>query len=168
MKFLTIVALALMIEGIAFAKTVATVNGEAITDKDIAPMLKMFPKAKRLEDLNIDEKEMVLDQTVEKKLIVQQARREHLHEDPKFKEVLQEFREKLLLEFWMKRELDSVDVSEEEVKAFFAKNRAHFPKDAKLEDLKAKIEDQVKVEKFRKKIDQKLSEMKKKAKIEYK
>ncbi|MCH9813262.1 MAG: hypothetical protein K0U47_04890 [Epsilonproteobacteria bacterium] len=150
------------------AKVHAIVNGENLTDEDIKPMLSMFHDAKSINELNQYEKKMLLDQSIEKKLILQSFKKEKLETSAVFQKVLANFKERLMVEFWMKDRLKTVTVSEEEIKKSFEKNRGQYPKESTLEAVKPQIKEQVRMEKFQLLIDTKLSEMKKKAEIAYK
>lgn len=167
-KILISVLTLLLANSIVNAKTLAVVNGEDLTEADVKPMLKMFHDAKSYSDLNENEKKMILDQTLEKKLIIQKAKKEKIQDNPKFKSVMEDFQNRLLVEFWMKQKLDTIKVSDKEIKEFFEKNRANYPKEGKLEAFKNQITEDIKMKKFQVLIDEKLSNMKKEAKIEYK
>lgn len=162
-------ALALMLsQSILNANVIAVVNGENLTEEDVKPMLVMFENAKSINDLNENEKKMIIDQSLEKKLILQQAKKDKVQDDPKFKKIIASFQERLIVEYWMKNHLEGINVTQKELEAFFTQNRKHYPKEAKLEALKDEITKKVKMQKFQVLIDEKLSNMKKEAKIEYK
>jgi peptidylprolyl isomerase len=167
-KILTTVLALMLSQNIINAKVIAVVNGENLTDEDVKPMLVMFGDAKTINDLNENEKKMIIDQTLEKKLILQQAKKEKVQENPKFQKIVASFQERLIVEFWMKEHLDKIKTTDKELEEFLTKNREHYPKDAKLETLKDEITKKVKMQKFQVLIDEKLSNMKKEAKIEYK
>ncbi len=160
------VALALL-GSMLHADVYAVVNGEELTDRDVKPMLKMFYGSRSMSDLNENEKKMLIDQALEKKLITQQAKKDNLSQDPEFKKVVDDFKNRLLVEFWMKSKLDSINVSGKEVEAFFEKNRPNYPKDTKIESVKSDIEQKLKMQKFQILVDKTLSQMKQEAKIEY-
>lgn len=166
---LLITVLALMLsQNTINANVIAVVNGENLTDEDIKPMLVMFHDAKSIKDLNENEKKMIIDQTLEKKLILQQARKDKVEDNPKFKKIVANFQDRLIVEFWMKEHLNGIETSEKELKDFLTKNKEYYPKDTKLETVKDKITQKVKMQKFQVLIDEKLSKMKKDATIEYK
>jgi peptidylprolyl isomerase len=167
-KLLISILTLLLVNSTLNAKVLAVVNGENLTEADVKPMLKMFHDANSYNDLNENEKKMILDQTLEKKLIIQKAKKEKIQDNPKFKSVMEDFQNRLLVEFWMKQKLDTIEVSDKEIKESFEKNRANFPKEGKLEAFKKQITQDIKMKKFQVLIDEKLSNMKKEAKIEYK
>ena len=89
-------------------------------------------------------------------------------ERAEFQKILAGFKERLMVEFWMKEKMKTIKVTPEDIKASFDKNRDKYPKEAKLETYEAKIKEQVQMEKFQLLVDSTLSQMKKEAKIEYK
>ena len=167
-KYLFLFAVALLCTRVVAAdQHYAVVNGEPLTQRDITPMLKLFHKGERFSSLDTHEKEMVLDQSIERKLIVQDARAGKIEENPEFQDVLQAFKEQLMVEFWMKAELDKIQVSDADIKSYFEHNRDKFAKDANWTDFKEQLRPKVKMEKFQQVVDQKLSRMKKAAKIDF-
>ncbi|HIP59206.1 MAG TPA: hypothetical protein EYH01_02110 [Campylobacterales bacterium] len=160
-KLLSTVLALMLSQNILNADVLAVVNGENLTEEDIKPMLSMFHDAKSIKDLNENEKKMIIDQTLEKKLILQQAIKDKVEENPRFVKIMKNFKDRLIVEFWMKEYLKEIKVSEQEIKDYMAKNKEHHPK-------KEEIKNKVKMQKFQVQMDEKLSNMKKAAKIEYK
>ncbi len=159
--------LTLFLNGYSLASSYAVVNGEKLTDEDIKPILGMFHKAETFDQLNENEKIMVLDQSIERKLIIQNAGEKKFEERDDFKKIVDDFKKRLLIEFWMKQKMQSVKVNDEDIKSFFEKNRDKYPKEAKLEEYENEIKDAVKMEKFQLLVDETLSKMKKDAKIDF-
>lgn len=169
MKKTTKVFLALLLSG-SFLKAdvYAVVNGEKLTDEDLKPMLSMFYDAKSVADLNENEKKMIIDQGIEKKLILQETVKEKIDQSTEFQKIVNDFSNRLKIEFWMKKQLDTITVSEAELKADFEKNVQKYGKDATFDAVKTQVEQTVKMQKFQVLIDKRLSSLKKEAKIEYK
>ncbi len=149
------------------ASSYAVVNGQKLTDEDIKPILGMFHNANSFDDLNENEKIMVLDQSIERKLIIQNAKDMKLQDRADFKKIVDDFKKRLLIEFWMRQKMDSVKVNDEDIKSYFEKNRDKYPKDAKFDNLKNEIAKAAKMEKFQLLVDETLSKMKKDAKIDF-
>jgi hypothetical protein len=78
---------------------------------------------------------------------------------------MNDFKNRLLVDFWMKKKFDSIKVSDDELKKYLEDNKKSYPKGTKLDN---DLRDKAKMSKFQKIIDEKLSIMKKDAKIEYK
>ncbi len=157
----------LFLGSLLHAQTYAVVNGEALTDEDLKPMVSMFRNATHIDELDVHERAMLIDQGIEKKLIVQDANRQKLEKDPKFKEALKAFEERLKVEFWMKKHFDTLSISKEEIEAYFKNHKADFPKDATLQEVEAQVSMAAKMEKFQKQTTELLSHMKKTSKIIY-
>ena len=167
-KFTTALLALLLSTSVSHAEVYAVVNGDKLTDKDLKPMIGMFHDAKSVADLNENEKKMIIDQGIEKKLILQKATEEKVSDDPAFKEIVADFTGRLKVEFWMRREMDKIQVSENQIREYFERNSDKYGKDTKLESVKGEISEAVKMEQFQIAVDKKLSDMKKEAEIAYK
>ncbi len=167
-KILTIAVLAGVFCSFLPAKTYAIVNKEELTSEDLKPVLSMFHNASSFEDLSENEKIMVLDQSIERKLIVEDAKKRKLQDNKEFKKIVSDFKKRLLIEFWMREKMNAIKVDEKDLKDYFEKHRQDYPKDAKIENIKTKLKKAVKMQKFQILVDETLSEMKKKAKIDFK
>jgi hypothetical protein len=163
-KILATALTLLLTQSMLSAKVYAIVNGDNLTDTDIKPMLQMFG-AKSVDELDENKKKVLLDQSIEKKLIAQKAISDKVDQDPEFKRVVKDFRNRLLVDFWMKKKFDNIKVSDDELKKYLEDNKKSYPKGTKLDN---DLRDKAKMSKFQKIIDEKLSIMKKDAKIEYK
>lgn len=166
-RLITLVT-AMLITTTLGAKTHAIVNGEPLTDADVKPMLSLIKDAKDFDSLNDNEKKMILDQSIEKKLILQAAKKEKIEESVKFQQVLNDFKNRLMVEYWMRGKFDAITVSDTDINDYFSKHKENLPKDTTLESIKTEIAQKAKMEKFQLLIDQMLSRMKQEAKIEYK
>ena len=78
------------------AKSYATVNGQPITDADIASILQVIPGA-NFQSLNKEQRKKIIDQAIEKKLLAEKAIKEGIENDPKFKEALEKIKRDLAL-----------------------------------------------------------------------
>ena len=83
------------------ATVYATVNGENVTDKDVAELLRAMPGAK-FENLKKEQQKTVIDQLIDRKLLSKQAVKEGITKEKKFKEALKKVENDLALEMWMK------------------------------------------------------------------
>jgi len=103
-----------------FAKSYATVNGEDISDEDIAVIVRN-PQIK-LSQLKKDVQEKVISQAIERKLLAQNAIKSGIESDDDYKAALLKVKESLALEVWMQKELKGQKVSEKDAKDFYTKN----------------------------------------------
>ncbi len=111
------------------AKTYATVNGQDITSKDIETILQVIPGAK-FEDMNKEQQKQIINQAVEKKLLAQKAIKSGIQKDPEYKKALKTVEKELALELWMKKQFDSIKVTDKEIKDFYNKNIKMFKQPA--------------------------------------
>ncbi len=125
----TALAVTMMTTTALQAKTYATVNGQAITDRDIAAILQVIPGA-RFNQLSPKQRKKIVEQAIEKKLLAENAVKSGIEKDPKFKEALEKVKKDLALEIWMKKQYENVKVSDSEMKAFYDKNKKMFRRPA--------------------------------------
>lgn len=126
---LTITTSSLFADG----KTYAVVNGDAITDTDIALILRnpniqfaTLPKATQ---------DRVINQLIDNKLLRQNAIKSGIEKDAKYQETLENLKKDLALQVWMQKFSNDIKVSDKEQKEFFEKNKDKFKSN---EELKAK------------------------------
>ncbi len=173
--FLIIFAVA----AIGCSKTVATVNGEKITQAELNERL-MQQAGKE-----------VLDQMITEKLILQEAKKKGIKVsekeiDKKIEEFKKRFpdektfraqlkennmtldflREQLKLQLILEKILkDKIKVSEEEVKKYYKENKEMFFPGKKFEEVKEQIEEELEYQKISMQTQIWIEELKKKAKI---
>ncbi len=116
----SIVAVTLLVSS-ANAKVFATVNGSEITDRDIGAILQVIPGA-NFEQMNEEQKKKIVDQAIEKKLLGEEALKKGMEKEPEFKEALISVKKDLALELWMKKQFDSIKLTDADMKAFYDKN----------------------------------------------
>ena len=120
----------------AQAKTVfATVNNENITIKDIDRMLNSLEDQRAFSQLKEDERQLLLNQVIENKLVLQHAKAEKIQNHPLYKEALKNFQNKMMVEVWMKKEFDAVQVSSEELQTYY---NDHLQEFKQQEEIKAR------------------------------
>ncbi|MCH5322785.1 MAG: peptidylprolyl isomerase [Helicobacter sp.] len=120
----SIVAFALL-QGVSFAKTFAKVNGEEVTEKDIAALMRAMPGVS-YEQLPQEAKDQILNQAIERRLLIAEAKKEKVQNSKEFKETMATMEDDLMLEIWMRKAMDKVKVSEAEIKKFYDENKANF------------------------------------------
>jgi len=120
---------------------VASVNGEYISktalttlEKEIAQRApgRSFPKDK------------LLDELVQKKILVQEAKKKHLETSPQFVQQLESYRETLLAQAAIKDYLKTHPVTDAELKAEYDKNVAASGTEYKARHILLKTEDEAK------------------------
>ena len=106
-------------------KVLAAVGGVNITEEDVSEAI--IAMGQRGESLNNPQgRAMVLEQLINRKLLLAGARKELLEFDPEFKKQLNIMKEELLTKFAISRAIENVKVTDEEAKKFYDENPAAF------------------------------------------
>lgn len=106
-------------------KVLASVGGMPITEADVnEAILSMGQRGQSL--MNPQGKKMVLEQLINRKLLLAGARKDLLEFDPAFKAQLAAVKDELLTKFAINRAIENVKVSDDEVKAFYDENPSRF------------------------------------------
>ena len=109
-------------------KILATVQGNAITESDIDATIASL--GSRGEGYNNPQgRQMILEHAINKKLLVLDAEKNLYEYDNEFKAELAKIKEELLANFAIKKALENISVTDEEVKNEFDKNSDKFKKD---------------------------------------
>lgn len=129
MKFLLTILILLGLTTQVYAQKVfATVNKEEITINEINIMLKAFNEKRSFSELPQEQRDLLIDQTIENKILQQNAKKEGIEKDPSYLAALNAFESKMLVEIWMKKVFDKVEVSQKEIEEYYNKNQVEFNK----------------------------------------
>jgi len=90
-----------------------------------------YPKS-QYEILNKEQKLAVVNEYVNRELLLEKAKKAGIENDKEFKKVLQTAKDNLLLETWLKQEVDKVEVSNKEMLDFYIKNIEKFKTPKKI------------------------------------
>ena len=134
MKITTKILSALLLTTtLASAQTLVTVDGVAITQKDVETALmnatqgrfNQVPPAKQAEF-----RKQVLEQLVAKELVYADAKKTGVLKSKEFKneyaKVQERVKKELAVQVWQKKELDKIKVSNKELKSYYNKNKEEF------------------------------------------
>ena len=104
------------------AKILATVGGKPITDNEVdAFLLRM---GQRGQSYNTPEgRAMILEQLIAQQLLLVDANINMIEREPAFKEQMRRVREELLINYAMQKVMDSVRVSDDDVKAYYEEHK---------------------------------------------
>jgi parvulin-like peptidyl-prolyl isomerase len=134
MKALTKIATTLVLSStISFAATLAVVNGEKITDKEVENALMQATQG-RLAQLPADKqqqlKKQFLEEMIIKELIYKDAKKKGITKSKEYKEqldeILKSIKKDLAIRLWQKNQLDSIKISQKELKDYYNKNKQEF------------------------------------------
>lgn len=111
------------------AATLATVNGKAITDADVNAVI-----ATQADPATVpaEAKKRVLEDMVNKELFVLDAKTKGIEKDADFKKQLEELKEGILVNTYMKKVFDAIKVSDADIKSFYEKEKSHFVQPAQV------------------------------------
>ncbi len=134
--FLSSVVAFSLLQNVGFAETFAKVNGSTITEKDIAALMRAMPGVS-FAQLPQDAKDQIINQAIERKLLIAQAKKEGVEKSKEFQNALENVKEDLMLEVWMRQEMEKVKVSNSEIEKFYNDNKTRFvqPETAKVKHI---------------------------------
>jgi len=132
-KMTTIVSTLLLVGTMAAAQTLVTVNGKAITQKDVDSAL-MNATQGRFNQVPADKqaafRKQVLEQLIAKELVYEDAKKTGVLKSKEFtneyKLAKERVKEDLAIQVWQKKELAKVKVSAKETKDYYNKNKDEF------------------------------------------
>lgn len=126
------------------AQSYATVNGDAITINDIKKVLKSYKKAPVFSEMSKADKQFVINQAIKAKLIQQTAKKEQINKREDYQKALANIQEQLLVEIWMKKNLENITVTQEEIVNAYKENIADYkqPFQAKVRHIVVKTKKQ--------------------------
>ena len=106
-------------------KILATVCGKAIRESDIdAAIADMGPRARQYD--NPQGRAALLEQLINKRLLLADAATNLYERDAEFKAELARVKEDLLVNYAVKKAVEKVKITDEEVRKFFDENQALF------------------------------------------
>ncbi|WP_281951219.1 peptidylprolyl isomerase [Nitrosophilus kaiyonis] len=121
-----LVALSLTATLMMGAEILATVNGKQITKADVNSILKSAGIT--FDQLRPDLKKKVVEQAIERELLKEYAIKSGIEKDPEYKKALEKIKKDLAMEIWMKKQFDSIKVTDKEAEDFYKKNITKFKK----------------------------------------
>lgn len=119
-----LVAISLATSIMMGAEVLATVNGKNITKEDVNSILKSAGIT--FDQLRPDLKQKVVDQAIERELLKEYAIKSGIQKDPEYKKALEKIKQDLAMEIWMKKQFDSIKISDKEAEDFYKKNIEKF------------------------------------------
>lgn len=128
----SLLAVAMMATSVVASDILVTVNGKNITKQDAqAFVTASAPKANFMQ-LTPEEQKMVTSRLVEKELFTELAAKEGIDKKPEFQRNMAKIKNELLVNMWMKTQMDNTVVSDSEAKEFYKKNASKFMEKATM------------------------------------
>ena len=134
MKSVTLLLSALLLSGaVASAKTLVNVNGKAITQEEVDQELMQATQG-RFNQVPADRqaafRKQVLQQLIGKELIYDDAKKSGITKSAEYKREYKKLEERmkkeLAIQVWQKKLLDSIKISDKELKEYYKKNIDEF------------------------------------------
>ena len=122
----SLVAIALLTSSLTASDILATVNGKNITKQDAEAFVRAASPKAHFSQLTPAQQNMIKERLIEKELFRELAEKEGLANDPEFKSALKKIKDELLVNLWMKKQLENAIVSDSEAKEFYEKNKDKF------------------------------------------
>jgi parvulin-like peptidyl-prolyl isomerase len=128
----SLLALSIIASSALASDILVTVNGKNITKQDAQTFVTAQAPQAKFADLKPAEKKMITDRLVEKQLFTELAAKEGIDKKPEFQRNMDKIKEELLVNMWMKAQMDNAIVSDSEAKEFYDKNAAQFMSKASM------------------------------------
>lgn len=122
----SLLAVTVMATSLVSSDILATVNGKNITKQDAQAFVTASAPKAIFAQLEPSEKRMVTDRLIEKQLFTELAAKEGIDKKPEFKRNMEKIKDELLVNMWMKEQMDNAMVSDSEAQAFYKKNADKF------------------------------------------
>ena len=108
------------------SEILVTVNGKNITKQDAEAFVSATSPQTKFATLDKAQQDMIKDRLVEKVLFTELAAKEGIEKNPEFQRNMAKIKDELLVNMWMKSQMDNIIVSDSEAKDFYAKNKDKF------------------------------------------
>jgi len=122
----SLLAAAMITTTLTASDILVTVNGKNITKQDAEAFVKASSPQASFATLDETQQAMIKERLIEKALFTELAKKEEIEKKPEFQRNMEKIKEELLVNMWMKSQMDNVVVSDSEAKAFYDKNNAKF------------------------------------------
>ncbi len=111
----------------ASSQVLATFDGETITVEDYKEALKTLPvQLQWAVSQNKELRARFLDNLITKRMLVKTAKESGIKEDAEMKRKLEEFKNELILDRYLKSKLGNIKVTDAEAKAYYNKHKDEF------------------------------------------
>ncbi len=111
-------------------KVYVTVNGDSITNSDIAVLLR-DPRVK-FDNLPKNQQDAILNNLIEQKLLSQEAMRSEIVKTQEYKDELEKLKQTLAFQILMRDIGKTVDATDKEIKEFYNENKSKYEAPLKL------------------------------------
>lgn len=128
----SLLAVAVLATSVIASDILVTVNGKNITKQDAETFVNASAPNMHFSQLDKAQQNMIKERLVEKALFTELAKKEGVDQKPEFKRNMEKIKEELLVNMWMKMQMDNAIVSDSEAKDFYEKNSKKFMQKASV------------------------------------
>ncbi len=128
----SLLAVAVMATSVVASDILVTVNGKNITKQDAEAFVNTASPKTHFSQLDAAQQNMIQERLVEKVLFTELAKKEGVDKNPEFIRTMEKIKEELLVNTWMKMQMDNAIVSDSEAKEFYDKNAKKFMQKASV------------------------------------
>ncbi|MGW8169221.1 MAG: peptidylprolyl isomerase [Sulfurovaceae bacterium] len=111
---------------------IATVNGKPITSEDAKQFLASSNTNLQFSSLTQEQKLAVVERLVERELFAEAAGKAKIQQTPEFTKQLEKLKKELMINLWIKMQIDSMIISDGEARDFYNKNKAKFTEPTRI------------------------------------
>ncbi|MDD3775533.1 MAG: peptidyl-prolyl cis-trans isomerase [Sulfurovaceae bacterium] len=105
---------------------IATVNGKSITSEDAKQFLESTNTNLKYSSLTEEQKFAVIERLIERELFAEAAAKAKIEQTPQFTRELEKLKKELMINLWIKTQVDSMIVSDGEAREIYNNNKAKF------------------------------------------
>jgi len=128
----SLLTLSIITSSLISSDILATVDGKNITKQDVQAFISMSAPQAKYELLTPSQIKSITDRLIEKSLFVKLAKAEGVDKKEEYKRNMEKIQEELMVNMWMKTQMDNLLVSDSEAKGFYDKNKAKFVSEASI------------------------------------
>ncbi len=128
----SLLAVAVMATSVVASDILVTVNGKNITKQDAETFVNAQQANAHFSQLDAAQQNIIKERLIEKALFTELAKKEGVDKNPEFIRNMAKIKEELLVNMWMKMQMDNAIVSDSEAKEFYDKNAKKFMQEASV------------------------------------
>jgi parvulin-like peptidyl-prolyl isomerase len=125
-----------------------TVNGKNITKQDAEALVNASSPNAHFSQLTPEQQKVVKERLIEKALFVELAKQEGIEKKPEFKRILEKIKEDILVNMWVRTQMDNIVVSDSDAKEFYKKYKQNFIQKASVHARHILVKDEKEAQKI--------------------
>ncbi len=114
------------------SEVLATVNDYNITKEEVNEFVIKSIPGMTYDTLTEFQKKAVVNQMIERRLYIEDAKKMNIEKSPLYKEALTKLKENLLLDFWMKEKVEEIEINEASARRYYRASMEKFTKPASV------------------------------------